>query len=72
MSRAALGLLLFAGLLPSGGASASPARTIKSPDGVEIGDGLAGSVEGTMAFVHGWSCDRSYWRAQIVARRGEA
>ena len=33
-------------------------------DGVDIRYEVAGSGEPALVFVHGWSCDRSYWRAQ--------
>ena len=38
--------------------------TAKAPDGAEIRYEAAGSGEPALVFVHGWSCDRSYWRAQ--------
>jgi hypothetical protein len=38
---------------------------VKTPDGVEIRYEVAGSGEPALVFVHGWSCDRSYWRAQV-------
>jgi pimeloyl-ACP methyl ester carboxylesterase len=39
--------------------------TVKAPDGVAIRYEVAGRGEPTLVFVHGWSCDRSYWRPQI-------
>lgn len=36
-----------------------------SPDGVRIAYEVTGEGEPTLVFVHGWSCDRSYWQAQI-------
>jgi pimeloyl-ACP methyl ester carboxylesterase len=39
--------------------------TVKAPDGVELRYEVAGRGEPTLVFVHGWSCDRSYWRAQM-------
>jgi pimeloyl-ACP methyl ester carboxylesterase len=48
--------------------TATAARTVaavKAPDGVEIRYESAGRGEPALVFVHGWSCDRSYWRAQI-------
>jgi pimeloyl-ACP methyl ester carboxylesterase len=39
--------------------------TVKAPDGVEVRYEAAGSGEPALVFVHGWSCDRSYWRAQM-------
>jgi pimeloyl-ACP methyl ester carboxylesterase len=37
----------------------------KAPDGVEIRYQVAGRGEPALVFVHGWSCDRSYWRHQV-------
>jgi pimeloyl-ACP methyl ester carboxylesterase len=47
------------------------ARTATSPDGVEIRYEAAGAGEPAILFVHGWSCDRTYWRFQVgeFARR---
>lgn len=39
--------------------------SVTSPDGVEIRYETAGSGGPPLLFVHGWSCDRSYWRFQI-------
>jgi pimeloyl-ACP methyl ester carboxylesterase len=39
--------------------------TVTAPDGVAIRYEMAGRGEPTLVFVHGWSCDRSYWRPQI-------
>src|SRR5687767_1979210 len=39
--------------------------TVKAPDGVDIRYEVAGSGEPALVFVHGWSCDRTYWRPQI-------
>lgn len=59
-------LLLAGGALAlDATAPASAAHAVKSSDGVEIRYEWAGSGEPTIVFVHGWSCDRSYWRAQI-------
>jgi pimeloyl-ACP methyl ester carboxylesterase len=38
--------------------------TVKSSDGVEIRYEVQGSGSPPIAFVHGWSCDKTYWRAQ--------
>jgi pimeloyl-ACP methyl ester carboxylesterase len=46
-------------------ATARTVATVKAPDGVEIRYEAAGSGEPALVFVHGWSCDRSYWRAQV-------
>ncbi len=39
--------------------------TVAAPDGVEIHYETAGRGEPALVFVHGWSCDRSYWEAQV-------
>jgi len=39
--------------------------TVKSADGVEIQYEVAGTGSPPLVLVHGWSCDRAYWRAQI-------
>jgi pimeloyl-ACP methyl ester carboxylesterase len=36
-----------------------------SPDGVRIAYEVDGEGSTTIVFVHGWSCDRSYWKAQL-------
>jgi pimeloyl-ACP methyl ester carboxylesterase len=36
-----------------------------SHDGVRIAYELRGDASTALVFVHGWSCDRSYWREQI-------
>ncbi len=39
--------------------------TAVSADGVQIRYELKGKGEPTLVFVHGWCCDRSYWREQL-------
>lgn len=39
--------------------------TAKSADGVPIAYEVHGQGPTTLVFVHGWSCDRTYWRRQI-------
>lgn len=46
-------------------ATTSTVGVIKSFDGVEIRYESSGQGEPALVFVHGWSCDRSYWRAQM-------
>jgi pimeloyl-ACP methyl ester carboxylesterase len=36
-----------------------------SPDGIPIHYTADGSGSPAIVFVHGWSCDRSYWRGQL-------
>ena len=40
-------------------------RVVPSGDGVPISYEICGSGEPTLVFVHGWSCDSRYWRAQV-------
>jgi pimeloyl-ACP methyl ester carboxylesterase len=37
----------------------------RSPDGVPIAYDVAGAGAPALVFVHGWSCDRTYWRGQV-------
>ena len=45
--------------------AARPLRTVASFDGVSIACEVHGAGAVTLVFVHGWSCDRSYWAAQV-------
>lgn len=38
---------------------------VKSSDGTDIVYTAIGNGEPTLVFVHGWSCDKSYWSAQV-------
>ena len=38
---------------------------IPSKDGTPISYEVFGTGEPTLVFVHGWSCDSRYWRAQV-------
>jgi pimeloyl-ACP methyl ester carboxylesterase len=40
-------------------------RVVKSPDGVEISYTVQGQGTPALVFVHGWSCDKTYWREQV-------
>jgi pimeloyl-ACP methyl ester carboxylesterase len=46
-------------------ASLCQTATVPSKDGVKIAYDVQGNGEPALIFVHGWSCDRSYWSAQI-------
>lgn len=37
---------------------------VKSVDGVEISFDISGNGDTGLVFVHGWSCDKSYWQNQ--------
>ena len=39
--------------------------SVVSPDGIPIHYTADGSGSPAIVFVHGWSCDRSYWRGQL-------
>jgi len=60
-------LILYLALIAVviGGYSQSVAYTT-SPDGVRIAYKVDGEGSTTIVFVHGWSCDRSYWKAQLL------
>ncbi len=45
-------------------APAEQAMTVSAPDGVTIHYDAQGQGQPAIVFVHGWSCDRSYWDAQ--------
>ena len=40
-------------------------QSVLSKDGVEIVYDAVGNGEPTLVFVHGWSCDKSYWNDQV-------
>ena len=40
-------------------------RVVLSKDGTSISYEIHGSGEPALVFVHGWSCDARYWRAQL-------
>ena len=44
---------------------AHPTRVVSSADGVPILFDVAGASARAIVFVHGWSCDRTYWREQV-------
>ena len=52
---------------PEAAASSNQVGSVKSYDGVPIAYSVAGSGEGALLFIHSWSCDRSYWTAQVGA-----
>lgn len=56
-------VLLFMASLP---ANAQTKYAI-SYDGLKIAYNDVGSGDTTLVFVHGWSCDRTYWSAQVEA-----
>ncbi len=40
-------------------------RVVPSKDGIPISFEVYGAGKPTLVFVHGWSCDARYWRAQV-------
>lgn len=46
---------------------AARAGVVASSDGVEIHYDRRGDAAWTIVFIHGWSCDRSYWAEQVDA-----
>jgi pimeloyl-ACP methyl ester carboxylesterase len=40
---------------------------VTAPDGLQISYESRGSGDRALVFIHGWSCDRSYWKAQLPA-----
>lgn len=58
MGFATLVASLLLAVLPTQG-------TVKSSDGVDIRYEVVGTGSPAIVFVHGWSCDRTYWKAQI-------
>lgn len=61
------GCLLFV-LLMAAQTQAQPQwpRMVPSKDGTPISYEVFGEGEPTLVFVHGWSCDARYWRAQVA------
>jgi pimeloyl-ACP methyl ester carboxylesterase len=61
-----LGCLVFM-ILIVGVAQAQTAwpHVVLSKDGTPISYEIHGTGEPTLVFVHGWSCDARYWRAQV-------
>jgi pimeloyl-ACP methyl ester carboxylesterase len=55
-------LLLIFGVIR---AEAKWPRVVPSKDGIPISFEIYGAGEPTLVFVHGWSCDARYWRAQV-------
>lgn len=61
--------------LAAGAAAAAPANpapppvaaSVPSADGLPIHYTVQGSGETALVFIHGWSCDASYWAGQVPA-----
>lgn len=52
-------------LAAAGDQPAGTAKTVASADGVPVVYQVRGAGSTAIVLVHGWSCDRSYWAAQI-------
>ncbi len=63
MSLAAGLLLLFSAFGAASAQTQWPCIAV-SKDGTPISYEISGTGEPTLVFVHGWSCDARYWRAQ--------
>lgn len=69
---ASLGLLLAALAACTQPPPAPPAKPARAPegkvasaDGVEIAWSIQGEGPVALVFIHGWSCDQTYWRHQV-------
>lgn len=58
-------MLVFGWALAVSGLAAE--KTVASADGVAISYRVEGAGLPALVFVHGWSCDKTYWDAQIAA-----
>jgi pimeloyl-ACP methyl ester carboxylesterase len=58
-------LVLFILTLVTTRAQAELPHVVLSKDGTPISYEVSGAGEPTLVFVHGWSCDARYWRAQV-------
>jgi pimeloyl-ACP methyl ester carboxylesterase len=52
-------------ILVCAGCAGPPEGDVMSADEVSIRYTVAGKGEPALVFVHGWSCDKSYWEAQV-------
>lgn len=58
-------LVLFVAAAGAAAADAKWPRIAFSNDGTPISYEVFGAAEPALVFVHGWSCDARYWRAQV-------
>jgi pimeloyl-ACP methyl ester carboxylesterase len=70
MRRLSVALIAISVLAGSDGRAAAventqAPHTVDSSDGVRIAYDVKGQGTTAIVFVHGWSCDRGYWREQI-------
>jgi pimeloyl-ACP methyl ester carboxylesterase len=69
-------MMLAAAVLVAACAKAAPKSgpktgTASSADGVPIAYEARGGGPTTLVFVHGWNCDRTYWRHQMDSLQGD-
>ena len=61
-----IAMLVTSGLVRAAAAPAPPPPlTVQSADGVRIAYEVHGQGSPALILVHGWSCDRGYWKDQI-------
>jgi pimeloyl-ACP methyl ester carboxylesterase len=60
-----LSLSICGAVLPAHAAAPVKAPTVPSADGVPIAYEVRGQGSPAVVLVHGWSCDRSYWKEQV-------
>jgi pimeloyl-ACP methyl ester carboxylesterase len=58
-------LVFLISIFGSTAAVAQWPHIVSSKDGTQISYEVFGAEEPTLVFVHGWSCDARYWRAQV-------
>lgn len=66
MAAALLTFMACAGAAPASGNDA-PAHRQASLDGIRVAYTQRGGGNSAVVFVHGWSCDQSFWDAQLDA-----
>ena len=64
----ALGLLVT---LPAAAADKPVRGTVKAPDGLTVAYDVRGKGDTALVFLHGWSCDREFWKHQLDAFAGD-
>ena len=77
MQRLAVVALLLLASACGGSSSSAPAAqppaestaraegVVRTPDGVDIAYDVRGRGDTAVVFIHGWSCDRTFWRDQV-------
>jgi pimeloyl-ACP methyl ester carboxylesterase len=59
--------LLFCAFSPAYAADSPAAPKVPSADGVPIAYEVHGQGSPALVLIHGWSCDRGYWKEQVEA-----